>query len=217
MTSHSYQVGSAEARDSLVENQLRPEGIIDAALLAAMGSVERERFVPEESAALAYADRAVPLGNCRALMPAASLAQLIQALEPAPGQRALVVGAGSGYSTAVLAHMGLAVTGVESDPSLSAIARANGAELVEGPLEGGHKAGAPFDLILIDGAIEGDVPQSIIVQLRDGGRLATGLVDRGVGRLAIGTRVGSAFGLRPFQDAAVSILPGFARARSFVF
>lgn len=217
MTSHPNQAGPAEARESLVENQLRPEGIIDAALLAAIGSVERERFVPEGSAALAYADRAIPLGNGRALMPAASLAQLIQALDPAPGQRALVVGAGAGYSTAVLSHMGLVVTGLESDPSLSAIARANGFEPVEGPLDGGHKAGAPYDLILVDGAIEGEVPQSIIAQLRDGGRLATGLVDRGVSRLAIGTRVAGAFGLRPFHDGAVSILPGFARARSFVF
>ena len=217
MTSFPNQAGSAEARDSLVENQLRPEGIIDAALLAAMGSVERERYVPQGSAALAYADRAIPLGNGRALMPAASLAQLIQALEPAPGQCALVIGAGSGYSTAVLSRMGLVVTGIESDASLSAMARANGAELVEGPLDGGHKAGAPFDVILIDGAIEGEVPQAITAQLRDGGRLATGLADRGVSRLAVGTRIGSAFGLRPFHDAAVSILPGFARARSFVF
>ena len=207
----------AEARESLVENQLRPEGIIDAALLAAIGSVARERFVPEASAALAYADRAIPLGNGRTLMPAASLAQLVQALDPASGQRALVVGAGAGYSTAVLSRMDLVVTGVESDPSLSAIARANGLELFEGPLDGGYEVGAPYDLILIDGAVEGEVPHSIIAQLREGGRLATGLVDRGVSRLAVGTRAGSAFGLRPFHDAAVSILPGFARTRSFVF
>lgn len=217
MTSQPNPARLAEARDSLVENQLRPEGVIDAPLLAAIGSVERERFIPEGAIALAYADREIPLGSGRVLMPAASLAQLIQALEPVPGERALVVGAGSGYSCAVLSHMGLSVMGLESDASLAALARANGVQLVEGPLEAGHKAGAPYDLILIDGAIEGEVPQAITGQLRDGGRLATGLVDRGVSRLAVGTRIGGAFGLRAFHDAAVSILPGFARARSFVF
>ena len=217
MTSHPNPARFAEARESLVENQLRPEGVIDAALLAAIGSVERERFVPESALALAYTDRAIPLGNGRELMPAASLAQLIQALEPAPGERALVVGAGTGFSAALLSRMGVEVSGVESDASLSAIARANGIEMIEGPLEGGHKVGAPYDIILIDGAIEGEVPQALIAQLRDGGRLATGLVDRGVSRLAVGTRISGAFGLRPFQDAAVSLLPGFARANSFVF
>lgn len=217
MTSQPTRSRLDEARASLVENQLRPEGVIDAAVLAAMGAVARERFVPDSATAVAYSDRAIPLGNGRALMPAASLAQLLQALEARPGQRVLVVGAGTGYSSALLAHMGLAVTGVESEPAFSAVARANGVELNEGPLNRGFEGGSPFDLILIDGAVEEEVPHTIVSQLRDGGRLATGLVDRGVGRLAAGTRVGSAFGLRPFADAAVSILPGFERARSFVF
>jgi protein-L-isoaspartate(D-aspartate) O-methyltransferase len=217
MTPQPSQARFAGARESLVENQLRPEGIIDPALLAAMGSVERERFVPESAAAVAYSDRAIPLADGRFLMPAASLAQLIQALEPVAGQRALVVGAGTGLSCAILARMGIEVTGVESNPALAAVARANGIDIAEGPLESGHKAGSPFDLVLIDGAVEGEVPTAIVHQLRDGGRLATGLVERGVSRLAVGTRVGSSFGLRPFADAAVSVLPGFARARSFVF
>jgi protein-L-isoaspartate(D-aspartate) O-methyltransferase len=205
------------ARESLVENQLRPEGVIDAALLAAMGSIQRERFVPESMAAVAYSDRAIPLGYGRALMPPASLAQLIQALEPTAGERALVVGAGPGFSCAIFAAMGVAATGLESEPALAAAARANGVVVVDGPLEAGHKPGAPYDLVLIDGAIEADVPDALVAQLRDGGRLATGLVDRGVSRLAVGTRVGKAFGLRAFADAAVPILPGFERARSFVF
>ena len=201
----------------MVENQLRPEGVTDAALLAAMGSIERERFVPEGLAAIAYSDRAIPLARGRALMPPAALAQLIQALDVAPGATALVVGAGSGYSSAILGAMGARVTAIECDPALEETARANGTEVVEGPLEAGHKAGAPFDLILVDGAVEEQVPEAIYAQLRDGGRLATGVIENGVGRLAVGTRAGNAFGLRTFADAAVSLLPGFARARSFTF
>lgn len=199
MMSHPSQAWLEEARASLVESQLRPEGVIDAALLSAMGRVERERFVPEGLVSLAYSDRAIPLGDGRAMMPPASLALLIQSLEASPGDRVLVVGGGSGYAAAILTAMGLDVTAVESDPSPTATGR------------------APFDLILIDGAVEGEVPAALIDQLRDSGRLATGLIDRGVGRLAIGTRVGRAFGLRAFADGAVSVLPGFARARSFVF
>jgi protein-L-isoaspartate(D-aspartate) O-methyltransferase len=207
----------AEARASLVESQLRPEGVIDTALLGAMGSLPRERFVPEGLAAIAYSDRAIPLARGRALMPPAALAQLIQALDPAPGANTLVVGAGTGYSAAVLGAMGAKVTAVECDPALAETARANGVEATEGPLETAFAAGAPFDLILIDGAVDGEVPEAIIAQLRDGGRLATGVVENGVGRLAIGTRAGTAFGLRTFADAAVSVLPGFAQVRSFTF
>jgi len=217
MTAQPSQGRFAEARESLVESQLRPEGVIDAALLAAMGSVERERFVPEGLAAIAYSDRAVPLARGRALMPPAALAQLIQALDPAPGALVLVVGAGTGYSSAILGAMGARVSAVESDPALAAIAAANGIDVAQGPLEAGHKAGVSFDLILIDGAVEEEVPEAIVAQLRDGGRLATGVIENGVGRLAIGTRAGKGFGLRTFADAAVSVLPGFARMRSFVF
>jgi protein-L-isoaspartate(D-aspartate) O-methyltransferase len=217
MTAQPSQGRFAEARASLVESQLRPEGVVDAALLAAMGSIARERFVPEGLAAIAYSDRAVPLARGRALMPPAALAQLIQALDPTPGANTLVVGAGSGYSAVVLAAMGARVTAIESDAALIETARSNGVDAVEGSLEGGHKAGAPFDLILIDGAVEQEVPEAIFAQLRDGGRLATGVIENGVGRLAVGTRVGTAFGLRTFADAAVSVLPGFARPRSFTF
>lgn len=217
MTTPPSQAWFNKARESLVENQLRPEGVVDAALLAAMGSVRRERFVPDPMIAVAYSDRTIPLGNGREMMPAASLAQLIQALEPSAGERALVVGAGTGFSSAIFAAMGVAAIGLESEPALAATGRANGVEVVEGALEAGHKAGAPYDLILIDGAVEADVPDALVAQLRDGGRLATGLVDRGVSRLAVGTRIGKAFGLRAFADAAVPVLPGFARARSFVF
>lgn len=206
----------AEARAAMVDNQLRPEGVTDAALLDAMAAIPRERFVPDGLLPIAYSDRVVPLAAGRGLMPPAALAQLIQALAPRAGDRALVIAAGTGYSAAILTHLGLAVTALESLPALAALARDNGIEPVEGPLEAGHKAGAPYDIILIDGGVE-RVPEPIIAQLANGGRLATVVCERGVGRLAVGTRVGKAFGLRPFADTSLPVLPGFARAHSFVF
>src|SRR6478736_5758975 len=90
------------ARRAMVDNQLRPEAVTDRGVLAAMGSVERESFVPEAARALAYFDRPVPLAGGRAMMPPAALGRLLSELAPRPGERALVVGSGTGYSAAVL-------------------------------------------------------------------------------------------------------------------
>src|SRR5829696_7558887 len=111
------------ARQAMVDSQLRPEGVNDPALVAAMGAVPRERFVPQEARAIAYNDRAIPLGGGRSLSAPTSLGLLLTGMEPLPGDRALVVGAATGYSAAVLSAMGLEVTAVESSPELAATAR----------------------------------------------------------------------------------------------
>lgn len=206
----------AAARAAMVENQLRPQGVTDPAVLDAMGSVPRERFVPEHSRPLAYVDRGVAIGDARFLAAPAVLGQLLTQMMPERGQRALVVGAGTGYSAAVLADMGLEVVALESSPELAAQARELGVEVVEGPLEAGYKKGAPYDQILIDGAVE-MIPEALVAQLADGGRLGTALVDRGITRLTVGRKAGGAFGHLSIGDAGVPALPGFARPRAFTF
>src|SRR3982751_1129665 len=108
----------ASARAAMVENQLRPQGVGDPAIVAAMGSVPREEFLPEAVRPLAYVDRAVALGGGRFLPAPAVLGQLLTQMKPERGQRALVVGAGTGYSAAVLDAMGLKVVALESDVEL---------------------------------------------------------------------------------------------------
>jgi protein-L-isoaspartate(D-aspartate) O-methyltransferase len=135
---------------------------------------------------------------------------------PERGQRALVVAAGTGYSAAVLAHMGLDVVGVESEPELAARARKLGARIIEAPLEVGDSKGGSYDQILIDGAVE-IIPDAIVAQLADGGRLGTALIDRGVTRLAVGRKAGGAFGYLTVADAGVPPLPGFSRPKEFIF
>lgn len=206
----------AAARRAMVESQLRPLGVTDALVLQAMGSVERERFLPDEVKPLAYADRAVALGNGRFLAAPAVLGQLLTQMMPNSGQGALVVGAGTGYSAAVLTHMGLDVTALESDPELAARARDLGVSVVEGPLEAGHKKGAPYDHILIDGAVE-YVPEPIIEQLGEGARLGAALTDRGITRLIVGRKSGIAFGYLSVADAGVPALPGFICLKAFTF
>jgi protein-L-isoaspartate(D-aspartate) O-methyltransferase len=200
----------------MVDSQLRPVGVTDPAVLAAMGSVPREEFVPEGMRPLAYADRSVALEGGRFLSPPAALGQLLTQLAPRKGERALVIGAGTGYSAAVLAAIGCEVVALECSAELAARARERGVEAVEGPLEAGHKAGAPYDLILVDGAVE-HLPEAIVNQLADGGRLGAALVDRGITRLVVGQKVGEAFGHLSIADAGVATLPGFARPRSFRF
>jgi len=206
----------AAARRAMVESQLRPIGVTDALVLEAMGSIERERFVPNERRPLAYGDRAVAIGNGRFLPAPSVLGQLLTQMTARPGQRALVVGAATGYSATVLARMGLDVVALESDPGLVARARGLGVDAVEGPLADGFKKGAPYHHVLIDGAVE-YIPEAIIAQLDEGGRLGTALSDRGITRLVIGRKSGIAFGYLSVADAGVPALPGFSCAKAFTF
>jgi protein-L-isoaspartate(D-aspartate) O-methyltransferase len=204
------------ARRAMVDNQLRPEGVTDRAVLAAMGSVERERFVPEGARALAYFDRPLKLAKGRAMMPPAALGRLLSELAPQPGERALILGSGTGYSAVLLRQIGLDVVALESDEALAAAANAAGVQTVSGELSNGWAKGAPYDLMLLDGAVE-EVPAALVKQLRDGGRLAGAIVDRGVTRLVVGLVSGGSLGLRTMADAEVDHLPGFERPRAFTF
>jgi protein-L-isoaspartate(D-aspartate) O-methyltransferase len=214
MATHMPTPDFAAARLAMIESQLRPQGVTDHAVLLAMGEVARERFVPADAQSLAYADRAVPIGGGRFLAAPGVLGQLLNEMKPAPGQRALVVGAGTGYSAAVLAAIGVDVVAVESDPTAAARARDAGFQVIDGSLEAGHKKGAPYDLILIDGAVE-VIPDVLVDQLADGGRLGTALIDRGISRLIIGRKSGGAFGYLSIGDAGAPRLPGFSRPAAF--
>lgn len=207
----------AQARRAMVDSQLRPQAVNDPLVVAAMASVPREAFVPESAAPVAYIDRMVPLGNGRTLSPAASLGRMLTELRCRKGERVLVVGAGSGYSSAVLAEMGLDVVALESEPALlEQLQRINGITVQAGPLEEGAPDHAPFDLVLVDGQIE-QLPDALVEQLKPGGRLAACLIQNGVPRLMTGTRSVHGFGLKSFADASMAPLPGFARPAVFTF
>jgi protein-L-isoaspartate(D-aspartate) O-methyltransferase len=216
MTVHAPILDFVAARRAMIENQLRPQGVTDHGVIAAMSSIARESFVDEGARALAYADRSVLVGEGRFMPSPTALGQLLTQMMPEPKQRALVVGAGSGYSAAVLAHIGLEVTALEENPALAARARQAGLNVAEGPLAGGHKRGAPYDQILIDGAVE-YIPDALVQQLAEGGRLGGALVERGVSRLIVGRKAAGAFGHLSIGDAGVAALPGFTRAAEFTF
>jgi protein-L-isoaspartate(D-aspartate) O-methyltransferase len=216
MTVHSPIPDFAAVREAMIESQLRPQGVTDRAVIEAMRSIHREKFLPSHTRPLAYADRAVSIGESRFLAAPAVLGQLLTRMMLSRGQRALVVGAGTGYSTTVLTAMGLDVIAIESDPGLATMARELGVDVIEAPLERGLAASSPYDQILIDGAVD-YIPDTIVDQLADGGRLGTAIIDRGITRLVIGRKAGGAFGTLSIGDAGVPPLPGFSRPKAFIF
>jgi protein-L-isoaspartate(D-aspartate) O-methyltransferase len=216
MTEHVFE----PMRRAMVASQLRTTGVNDPRVVAAMGEVPRERFVPADRLALAYADALVPVAPGRALNPPMALGRLLTEARLRGDERALVIGPATGYSAAVLARLVASVVALEEDDELAAFARqalaGSGVELAKGPLAKGYAKGGPYDFILIDGAVE-MVPPAIVGQIADGGEIALAILDGGVSRLAIGRVVAGAFGTTIFADAETASLPGFAKPRGFSF
>lgn len=222
MSSPAIDSASFETmRHAMVASQLRTNNVSDARVVEAMARVPREEFVPADVRALAYRDTGVSLGGGRTQNPPMATGRLLTEARIAPSDSVLLIGAAGGYTAAVLARLAAKVVAVESDPALMAHAREALADianvvLVEGPLDEGHRAGAPYDVIVVDGALE-QVPDALVAQIAPGGRMVTGLVERGVTRLAAGGKTATGFGLIDFADADTALLPGFARPKSFSF
>jgi protein-L-isoaspartate(D-aspartate) O-methyltransferase len=215
----------ALARRNMVEGQLRPNKVTNVALLAAVGDLPRERFLPEALRSVAYADDDVPLGGGRHLMEPMVLARLIQTLQPQPGDRALVVGAGRGYGAALLARLVKSVAAVESDPDLASAGAAltkdlalSGIQWISGKLEQGGPGSAPYDVVLIEGAVR-QIPQAILDQMAEGGRLTT-IVAGAPGAMGVAqifVKEGGVTSGRPLFDAGTPLLPGFTPPARFTF
>lgn len=208
-------------RHAMVASQLRTNAVNDQRVVAAMARVAREDFLPADARLLAYRDAAIPLGNARwANLPMATGRLLTEAYLTS-ADRVLLIGAAGGYAAALLAELVSEVIAVESDPTLAALARealagfAN-VTVVEGPLGDGHADGAPYDVLVVDGAME-VLPEALVAQVRADGRAVAGIADRGVTRLAVGRRTEGGFALIPFVDVECVILPGFAAPRPFTF
>ena len=220
-TTFGDPVRTRAERHAMVTSQLRTSAVSDPRVQVAMASVAREAFLPDESAILAYRDRPIPLGAGREQNPPLTTGRLLTEAELEAGDRVLLVGAAGGYTAALLAGIVAHVVALESDAALLAIARralagSTNVAVVEGPLHAGHPAGAPYDVLIIDGCVE-QLPPALVEQIRLGGRVVTGIVERGVRRLAAGRRTAGGFGLQPFADYDCVPLPGFAQPHAFQF
>jgi protein-L-isoaspartate(D-aspartate) O-methyltransferase len=219
----------ARLRRSMVDSQIRPNDVTDPRIIAAMLELPREHFVPPERANLAYLDDDLPVRNAthdraaRYLMEPMVLARLVQALNLVDEDRVLDVGSATGYSTALLAKLSSHVVSLEEDSELASSARRNlsdvgvsNVEFVTGPLKAGAAEKGLYDAILLNGSVE-VVPDELLAQLKEGGRLVAVVRGNPPGRAMLYVRAGGGTSGRPLFDAAVPPLPGFEVPRGFVF
>lgn len=212
----------ATRRTMMVDTQVRPNDVTRFPIIEAMLHVPRERFVPESRREAAYLGENVLIAPCRVLLEPRTLAKLLEGLDVRPGARVLDLGAGLGYAAAVMERMGAQVVAVEDDPARAAEAAAllaaegaAGARVVPGPLTEGAPAAAPFDVILIEGAVE-QVPEAILGQLAPDGRIGVLFAEGTLGIARIGRKEGGQVHWRYAFNAGAPVLPGFGRAAAFV-
>ena len=208
-------------RHAMVASQLRTNAVNDARVVEAMARVPREAFVPADVRAIAYRDTLLPLNAGRRHNSPLATGRLITEARVRGTDHVLLVGAAGGYAAAILSLLAGSVVALEEDDDLAAHARGAlagypGVTTVKGPLAKGWSKDAPYDLLVIDGAVE-HVPDALLRQVKPDGRVVTGVLDRGVTRLAAGRRTEGGFGLVDFQDIECAVLPGFAQPKSFQF
>jgi protein-L-isoaspartate(D-aspartate) O-methyltransferase len=217
----------AHLRVKMVDGQLRTTGITDARILLAMGSIPREAFLPALRRPLAYLDEDIDIptasGRPRHLMEPSPFARLAQLAVIGPADRVLDVGCGTGYSSAVLSRLAASVDGLECEADLAESARATLAKLdvgnvtvVEGALEDGYPQNAPYDVILLGGAVD-EVPEALFGQLVEGGRVVAVIGEGNAGIARICVKEGGVVSCRRAFNAAIRPLPGFRRAPAFEF
>jgi protein-L-isoaspartate(D-aspartate) O-methyltransferase len=213
----------AKARRMMVDGQIRPSDVTDLDVVAAMGEVPRERFVPADLANVAYLDRDLPVDSQRALLKPMVIARMVQALDLKAGDKVLDVAGGSGYTAAILARLADRVVALEDDPvrskrcaELTGELGATQVTAVSGPLDAGWPALAPYDAIIINGTCEVE-PQTLLRQLANGGRLVCVFGSAPATKAMVYRMDNGEIGYRPLFNAAAPLLPAFAKVPAFVF
>ena len=193
------QTDSSAARKAMIDSQLRTSGVNEPFVIARMGTVAREDFVPESAKAIAYMDRAVPLGDGKALAAPLVHGKMLAEARPELDDTVLVVENGAGY----LAELVKPLVSKVDTKSVEDVAS-------------GKKGRKTYTLILVDGAIE-QLPSSLAKRLEDNGRIVTGVVERGVTRLASGRMVSGKVVLQPLADIGIPVLHAFDKPKEWSF
>jgi protein-L-isoaspartate(D-aspartate) O-methyltransferase len=210
------------ARRNMVESQVRTNRVTHAGLIEAMETIPREKFVPENLAGIAYVDEAIPLGDGRFIMEPMVLALLLQTAEIDSDDVVLMVGCGSGYSAAIVARLAATVVAVEDNAALAQQATENlvamevdNVAIMESPMVDGNAKQGPYDAIIFSGAV-GEIPDAIVRQLADGGRLVAVIAKGdGLGKGTLVQKFGSSVVSREVFDAGTPVLPGFEKKAEF--
>lgn len=212
-------------RKNMVESQVRPSDVTDRRIMAAMMAIPRERFLPAKLASFAYSDENLSTGPGRLVLSPRVLAKLVQLADVEDGDNVLVIGGCCGYAAAIVARLAASVVAVLPDSNDATAVTQACRELtianvtaVTGTLSSGWPVRAPYDVILIEGAVEA-VPKDIEEQLRrDGGRFVAVGVERGMGRAFVLYKLGDATARRDDFQASAPVLAGFEAERpAFIF
>ena len=211
----------ATRRTMMVDTQVRPSDVTKFPIIDAMLTVPREDFVPAAQREAAYVGENLDLGQGRVLLEARTLAKMLDALAITPAELVLDIGCAMGYSAAVISHMAEAVVAVEEDEAMAteaqeALVEAGSDNVVVhvGPLADGAAAHGPYDVVLIQGGVM-QVSDTLLDQLKDGGRIAALFMDGALGEVRIGYKRGGQVSWRMAFNAAAPVLPGFEREVAF--
>ena len=211
----------AARRAMMVDTQVRPSDVTKFPIIDAMLSVPRELFVPREQAEAAYISENVPIAPNRVVLEPRTLGKLLDALNIESDELVLDIGAGYGYSSALVARMAEAVIAVEEDETLASEAQvilseqgADNVVLHTGPLIEGAAQHGPYDAMLIEGGVE-QVPDALLEQLKDGGRIGCVFMEGALGVVRIGYKIDGDVTWRFAFNASAPVLPGFAKEAAF--
>jgi protein-L-isoaspartate(D-aspartate) O-methyltransferase len=208
-------------RTMMVDTQVRPSDVTKFPIIDAMLTIKREDFVPSEQRETAYMGENLDLGAGRVVFEPRTLAKMLDALDIAPDELVLDVGSGLGYSAAVIAHMAQAVVALEDDEAMSNEAlealMAAGIDNVithAAALKDGAAEHGPYDVIVVEGGVT-HVPEALIEQLKDGGRIAALFMDGALGEVRVGYKIDGAVSWRRAFNAGAPVLPGFEKENAF--
>lgn len=212
----------AARRTMMVDTQVRPSDVTKFPIIEAMLSVPRENFVPDSMREAAYIGENVMLGDGRVVLEPRTLAKMLDSLDIQPDELALDLGCGLGYSSAVIAHVAEAVVAVEPNADFASEAQtllaANGTDnvaVIAGPLEGGAAKHGPYDVVVVQGGVQ-RIPENLIDQVKDGGRIAAIFMDDALGICRIGYKSGGRVDWRFAFNAGAPLLDGFKEELAFV-
>ncbi|KMW58440.1 Protein-L-isoaspartate O-methyltransferase [Candidatus Rhodobacter oscarellae] len=212
---------STVQRTMMVDTQIRPSDVTKFPIIDAMLTVRREDFVPDAARSTAYMDGPVELGHGRSLLEPRTFAKMLDALDIQPDELVLDIGTGLGYSAAVIARLAEAVVALEEDESLAGEAEtilgethADNVAVVTGALADGAPKHGPYDVVVLQGAVE-QIPDTLVEQTKSGGRIAAIFMDGALGTCRIGWKSDTGMTWRDSFNASAEILDGFRKAAAF--
>ncbi len=210
-------------RNLMVDTQVRPSDVTKFPIIEALLAIPREEYVPDDKRDAAYVGENIAIGGGRVLLEPRTLAKMLDALDVQPSDVVLDLGCGLGYSTAVLAQLADFVVAVEDDGARAAEAQeilssqgVDNAAVFEAPLADGAAKNGPYDVIILQGAVE-TVPDALLDQIKEGGRIAAIFAEGALGVVRVGRKIDGTVNWRMSFNAGAPVLPGFAKVEAFTF